>query len=304
MTSNLPTKKMHPNEVDIDGDLVSRLVVEQFPQWAELPIRLVDSPGTVHALYRLGDDLVVRLPRIGVSKAEVDKEHTWLPRLAPHLPLEIPVPHGRGVPTEDYPYLWSVYNWLEGETPKPNHLSNPKGLARDLAEFIVALQGVRVENAPSSTRGTRTLATLDAPTRSALEASRGLINTDAATAAWEATFETPEWRGPNVWVHADLLPGNLLLRGSRLGAVIDFGSVGLGDPASDVSVAWSLLPGDARQDFRAALRADDGTWARGRGLALSIALIALPYYQQTNPTFAEIARHTITEVLADHRRGA
>lgn len=302
--SNIPTKKMHASEVDIDGNLVARLIATQFPQWAELPLRLVTSAGTVHALYRLGDELVVRLPRLGVPDEEVDKEHKWLPRLAPRLPVAIPAPHGRGVPAEGYPYPWSVYSWLEGENPSANRLPDPEGLARDLAAFIVALQGVSAEDAPISPRGTRTLALLDMPTRNAIEQSRGLIDMDAATAAWEAALRKPEWRAPDVWVHADLLPGNLLVHRGRLSAVIDFGSVGLGDPASDVSVAWSLLPGRARRVLRDSLEVDDATWARGRGLALAIALAALPYYQHSNPVFAKVARRTIAEVLADHRQGA
>lgn len=306
MSANLPTKKMHANEVDIDGDLVAQLLARQFPQWSGLPLRLVASVGTVHALYRLGDDLVVRLPRLGVPKEEMDKEHRWLPLLAPRLPVEIPVPLGQGVPAEGYPYHWSVYNWLKGENPRADHLPDPEGIARDLAAFIVALQGVSTLDAPTSARGTRTLAMLDAPTRTAIEVSRSLIDTDAATAAWETALRVPEWRNPDVWVHADLLPGNLLVRRSRLSAIIDFGSVGLGlgDPASDVSVAWSLLPERARRVFRAALEVDDATWARGRGLALAIALPALPYYRHINPVFAEVARHTTDQVLTDYGRGA
>jgi aminoglycoside phosphotransferase (APT) family kinase protein len=299
MSANMPTKKMHADEVDIDGDLVARLIADQFPEWAGLPIRPVASAGTVHALYRLGDELVVRLPRLAVPVEEVDKEHRWLPRLAPLLPVRIPLPHGRGVPTEGYPYPWSVYEWLEGENPKADRLHDPEGLARDLAAFIIALQSVSTLDAPTSARGTRTLAMLDAPTRAAIERSRG--GRGGGAGAGERALEAPEWRGPDIWVHADLLPGNLLVRRGRLSAVIDFGSVGLGDPASDASVAWSLLPKSARRVFRAALDVDDATWARGRGLALSIALTALPYYRHSNPIFAEVARHTIAEVLAYQR---
>lgn len=301
--TNLPTTKMHDNEADIDGDLVRRLLAAQFPALSGLPLRPVASAGTVHALYRLGNALVVRLPRLGVPEDEVEKEQTWLPRLEPHLPVDIPLPYGRGVPAEGYPHAWSIYRWLEGETPRPGDLPDPEGLARDLAGFILALQRVSTEGAPVSERGTRTLAMLDAPTRAALAASRGLIDTDAATSAWNAALRAPAWRGPKVWVHADLLPGNLLVRGERLGAVIDFGSVGLGDPASDVSVAWSLLPSAAREVFRVALGVDDGTWARARGLALAIAAAALPYYQHTNPGFATVARYTLTQVLEDHASG-
>ncbi|MEU8385457.1 phosphotransferase, partial [Streptosporangium sp. NPDC048865] len=145
---------------------------------------------------------------------------------------------------------------------------------------------------------------LDAPTRAAIGELRRTIDTGAATAAWEAALTTPGWTGPPVWVHSDLMPGNLLLVRGRLGAVIDFGTAGVGDPACDLIVAWNLLPAGVRHDFRSALRVDDATWARGRGRALSIALIALPYYRDTNPVFAANARHVIHEVLADHGNAA
>lgn len=302
---SVPT--LHADEFQIGTSLVTRLIATQFPDWSHLPLRRVTSVGTVHALYRLGDDLVVRLPRAAMPAGETEKEHHWLPRLAPLLPVAIPLPLGRGEPTAQYPSPWSVYRWLEGENPTPGDLHGDphgaEGLALDLAAFIRALRGLDPEGAPSSERGHRTLPSLDPSARRAIEQSSGLIDTRAATRAWEAALRAPVWDGREVWVHADLLPGNLLVRGGRLSAVIDFGSLGLGDPASDVNVAWSLLPAPARGVFRAELGVDDATWARARGSALFIALAALPYYQHTNPAFAEIARFTIGEVLADHRDG-
>lgn len=295
--------RLHDNEFPIDTRLVAALIKAQFPQWADLPLRRAASLGTVHALYRLGEDMVVRLPRAGGTAEEVDREHRWLPWLAARLPVAIPVPLGRGKPAGGYPSPWSVYRWLEGENPAPGQLRDPQGLALDLAAFIAALRGLDLEGAPLSERGRRTLADLDAAARRATEQSRGLIDTRAALDAWEAALRAPEWTGQAVWVHADLLPGNLLVQRGRLSAVIDFGSVGLGDPASDINVAWSLLPAGARRVFRDAVGVDDATWDRARGLALVIALAALPYYQHTNPVFAGVARFTIGEVLADHRRG-
>lgn len=298
----MPTGNMHQNEAHTDVALVRRLISAQFPQWAALPITPFRSAGTVHALYRLGDDMVARLPRVKVSIEEINKEHHWLPRLAPLLPVSIPVPLGRGAPAEGYPYVWSIYRWLGGENPIPGRLDDPAALALDLAAFISALRSISPVDAPLSERGRRSLASLDASIRAAIEQSRGLIDTDAATAAWDAALQTPAWDGSAVWVHADLLPGNLLVRDGRLSAVIDFGSLGLGDPASDLSVAWSVLPRAARDVFHATLNADAASWARGRGLALAIALQALPYYQHTNPVFAAVARYTIGEVLADDQR--
>ncbi|MCU0490023.1 MAG: aminoglycoside phosphotransferase family protein [Chloroflexaceae bacterium] len=295
----MTTGKMHANEVDTDATLVGRLLAAQFPQWAGLPIQPIASAGTVHVLYRLGDDMVVRLPRIGVADEELDKEFHWLPRLAPLLPCAIPLPLGRGLPGEGYPFPWSVYRWLEGENPQPGQLEDPAALALDLAAFIQALRRLDPAGAPPSQRGQRTLASMDAFIRASIAQAQGLIDTAAVTAAWEAALRTPPWEGPAVWVHADLLPGNLLVNGGRLSAVIDFGSLGTGDPASDLSVAWTLFPTEARTIFREALGADDATWQRARGLALAIMLAALPYYQHTNPVFAEVARYTIGEVLAE-----
>lgn len=291
---------MHADEVATDADLVARLIADQFPRWAQLPIEPVASAGTDNALYRLGDDLVVRLPRIEGAVASVDKEHRWLPRVAPLLPVAIPVPLAKGAPAHGYPWIWSVYRWLDGENPTIDHDGDARQLAVDLARFITALQRIDRMDGPPAGRGAP-LATRDGATRAAIDALRGVIDTDAVTAAWDAALEAPQWTRPPVWVHADLAPGNLLLVGQRLGAVIDFSLMGLGDPACDLPVAWNLLPEDVRDLFRATLQVDDATWARGRGWALSIALIQLPYYRDTNPALAASARHVIREVLADHQ---
>jgi len=299
----MPAEKMHADEVEIDVYLVRRLLAEQFPHWADLPIAPVESAGTDNAIYRLGDDMAVRLPRIHWATGQVDKEQRWLPRLGPLLPVAIPVPLAKGEPAEGYPWSWSVYRWLEGENPAVDHLSDPRLLATDLAEFIAALRRIDPADGPPAGRGVP-LARRDADTRTAIEALRGVVDTDAVTAVWEAALRTPEWTGTSVWLHSDLAPGNLLIVDGRLSAVIDFAGVGVGDPAGDLPVAWNLLPAEARNDFRAALQVDDATWARGRGWALSIALIQLPYYHRTNPVLAAGARHTIAEVLADRARAA
>jgi aminoglycoside phosphotransferase (APT) family kinase protein len=290
-------QKMHADEVHTDVSLVGRLLAAQFPRWASLPIRRVPSAGTVNALYRVGDDLVARLPRRAEWVDGVDHEHHWLPRLAPHLPLAIPVPLARGAPGEGYPFPWSVYRWLEGENPTVDGIPDAGSLALDLAEFVAALRRIDPTGGPPSARGA-SLATRDAPTRAAIEQLHGMVDTAAVAVAWEAALQAPEWPGPPVWVHGDLMPMNLLVVGGRLSAVIDFGGVGVGDPACDSIVAWNLLPAGARDVFRAALRVDDATWARGRGWALSMALIQLPYYKVTNPVMAANARHVIAEVLA------
>ncbi|MCP2167397.1 aminoglycoside phosphotransferase family protein [Goodfellowiella coeruleoviolacea] len=290
--------RMHADEVDIDAALVRRLVATQFPQWTDLPVEPVESSGTDNAMFRLGADMAVRLPRIAGAVPDVAREHRWLPRLAPRLPVAVPTPLGLGAPGEGYPWSWSVYRWLDGTNPVVGHLAEPDLLAADLAGFVAALRRVDPAGGPPAGRGVA-LAARDAPTRAAIAQLHGMIDTERATAAWERALRLPEHTGPPAWLHGDLGPGNVLVTAGRLTAVIDFGGVGVGDPTADLIVAWNLLPANARRAFRTALDVDDTTWARGRGWALSIALIQLPYYHRTNPALADNARHVIREVLTD-----
>lgn len=302
----MPAGKMHADEPDIDTALVRRLIAGQFPRWAELPVERVDSAGTSNAMYRLGGDLVVRLPRTPGAAGDVGMEHVWLPRLAPGLPAAIPVPIGMGRAAEGYPWSWSVFGWVPGENPVPGRIAEPDLLAKDLAEFVAALQRADPVDAPPSYRS-ETLAAWDAATRAAIaELGAGSapdtaadVEAGAVTALWEEALRAEPWPGPPVWIHADLQPGNLLLADGRLAAVIDFGCAGLGEPAVDLIAAWYVLPPAARPAFRAALAADDAMWTRARGWALSIALMELNYYKETNPVMASIARHVIGELLAD-----
>ncbi len=294
--------KMHVDEVDTGVPLVGRLLAGQFPQWAGLPIEPVHSAGTDNALYRLGDDMAVRLPRILSATAQVDKEHQWLPRLAPFLPLAIPVPVAKGSPGEGYPWHWSVYRWREGENATIERIADARQAATDLAQFIAARQRIDAAGGPppgphNSARG-EPLAMRDTRTRDAIATLRGVLDVDAVTAVWDAAIAAPQWRGPPVWLHGDLHSGNLLAVQGRLSAVIDFGCLGVGDPACDVMAAWTFLSAETRDVFRAALHVDDASWARGRGWALSFGLIALPYYRSTNPVLAGIARRAIDEALA------
>lgn len=294
---------MHADEADIDAALVGRLIAAQFPQWAGLWIEPVRSAGTDNALYRLGPDMVVRLPRIHRAIEQVEKEHRWLPRLAPQLPIAIPVPLAIGRPDQGYPWPWSVYRWLDGETATIERIVDPRQAATDLGAFVAALQGIDPVGGPppgphNSFRGVP-LVRRDAETRGAIAALRGTFDTDALTVAWEAAIRAPAWQGPPVWLHGDLHAANMLAHQGRLNAVIDFGCLGVGDPACDLAPAWTYLPADTRGIFRAALAVDDSTWARGRGWALSFGLIALPYYRHTNPELAGIARYSIEQALAD-----
>jgi aminoglycoside phosphotransferase (APT) family kinase protein len=293
--------RMHADEVDTDASLVRRLLATQFPQFANLRVVQVTSSGTDNALYRLGDDMVVRLPRKASAASHNDKEYQWLPRLAPQLPLAVPVPLAIGEPAEGYPFRWSVRRWLGGESAIIESVGVEAAL--DLANFITALQ--RIDSAGGPAPGAHNfgrgapLITRDAATRSAIEQLRSSIDAGAAAAVWRAALDAPAWTKAPVWIHGDLIPGNLLLEQGRLCAVIDFGGLGVGDPACDLMVAWTVFSGASRDAFRVALAVDDATWARARGWALSWALIFVPYYEHTNPAGVRIARRTIDEVIAD-----
>lgn len=287
--------KMHANEFEIDIALVQRLVSRQFPQWAQLKLKRVPSSGTDHALYRLGEDKVVRLPRIDWAVECIDKEYQWLPKLAPFLPFAIPEPLAKGTPTEDYPWPWSIYRWLDGENPIVGQISDPASLTQDLASFIHALHRIDLRHGPLSNRGVP-LQKRDQETRLALKQLEGMMDVEPVSKIWDKALQTPLWSKPPVWVHGDLSPGNILLQKGRLSAVIDFGILGVGDPACDLIIAWNLLPASIRPLFRKESQVDDATWERGKGWALSNALIALPYYQNTNPSLANNARHVIEEI--------
>jgi len=290
--------KMHPGEVPIDAELVGRLISEQFPRWAVLPIGAVPSTGTVNVIYRIGDRLCARLPRVEGGVQDLDREWTWLPRLSPRLSLRIPEPIAKGRPTGSYPFPWAIYGWIEGDPYSDALVDDEEEAARDLARFVAELR--RVEPAPGAPRAGRApLGELDAETREAIRSSRRVIDLEAATAAWERALEAPAWRGTPVWIHTDLLRPNVLVRDGRLRAVIDFGGVGVGDPAADVIPAWSVFGGAGRGRFRDALDIDKGTWDRARGFALHQAAMIVPYYAETNPGFVSLARRTVEEVLAD-----
>jgi aminoglycoside phosphotransferase (APT) family kinase protein len=292
--------KMHADEVDTDVDLVRRLLATQFPQWAELSIDPVVSYGTDHDIYRLGDHLAARLPRIAWATKQAAKEAEWLPKLASHLPLAIPVQLAMGQPAEGYPFEWSVYEWLPGENANET-IADLDQAAVDLAAFVAALRGVDATDAhprPFGSRGAP-LAELDKNVRRAISELGDRIDAAAAVRSWEESLSASAWDGADVWVHGDLLPGNLLVIDRRLSAVIDFGGLNVGDPACDLQPAWNVFAGDSRARYRAELQVDDASWLRGRGWALYQAVMALPYYWDTNPGMIRQASHALAEVLAD-----
>jgi aminoglycoside phosphotransferase (APT) family kinase protein len=291
---------MHDDEVITDGALVRRLVSTQFPQWAELPISYMESYGTDHDVYRLGDLYSLRLPRITDAQQQGEREARWLPRFAPHLPLRVPVPLATGKPTADYPYTWVVHEWLPGHAA--NHgLADPERAADDLAAFVLALQKIDTAGAHDRRPGARgsPLAELDDRTRRWLGQLGDRVDQPTLQRLWAESLAAPPHEAPGVWVHGDLLPGNLLVVDDRLSAVIDFGTFNVGDPAADLLPAWALFERAARDRYLSALGADDATRLRGRGWALSQAVGALAYYWDTNPGMVAQGWRTLGEVLAD-----
>jgi aminoglycoside phosphotransferase (APT) family kinase protein len=289
--------------MNINVSLVSRLVAAQFPRWADRPIRPVESGGWDNRTFRLGEDLTVRLPSAEGYVAQVEKEHCWLPRLAPLLPLPIPVPLAKGVPSDGYPWPWSVYRWIDGENAAVERITDLSEFAITLAQFLGALQRVDPSGGPppgphNFYRGAP-LTVYDADTRNALAVLGGEVDAGAARAVWKAALEAT-WHSPPVWLHGDVAAGNLLVNKGRLSAVIDFGCMGVGDPACDMTIAWTLLSGASRAAFRTAVPVDDATWERGRGWALWKALITLAEYIHTDSFKANTARRVIDGVFADH----
>lgn len=268
--------KVHVDELDIDDELVRRLLVNQFPRWADLPLSRIEPAGTVNAIFRLGDDLSVRLPRRNGRFIPGSKELDWLSRLAPQLPLEIPVAVAQGSPADEYPWFWEIHTWVEGESVAIEDIDAVRA-ARDLARFVKALQKIDPASAPRG-RGIP-LAERDKEFRYWLAKFEG----DPAVAKeWEDALAVAPWTGPPVWHHGDLDARNWLVTDGRITGVIDWGSAGVGDPACDVMVAWKLHSVAARDAFRDALPTDDATWARARGWALSQAVAALAYYTPDN----------------------
>jgi aminoglycoside phosphotransferase (APT) family kinase protein len=300
----MPRPRMHADEVDIDAALVGRLVASQFPEWAELPLEPVRFFGTDNAIYRLGDQLAVRLPRRPQNVLQLEKERRWLPQLAARLPLAVPVPLAAGQPGEGYPFEWAVYRWLQGEPGTATPIADLAQAASDLAGFLAALQKIDPAGGPppgehNFLRGVP-LAARDEDARAAIAALGDEVDTAAVTEVWEAALAAPEWARAPVWIHGDLDARNLLVDDGMISAVIDFGSLGIGDPACDVMVAWKILSAETRELFRMALAVDDATWARARGWAVSQAVIALTYYTlETNPVLVREARHWLAEVLVD-----
>ena len=290
-------------KADITPDLVSRLLADQFPQWAGLPVRPVEADGVDNTSFRLGQTMSVRLPSADAYVEQVDKEHRWLPVLAGQLPLPIPEPLAKGVPGNGFPRPWSVYRWIDGDPATAEGVADMPGFAADLADFLVALYQIDPAGGPGP--GTHNffrggpVAVYDGETQDALAALQGQIDTALAAEVWRTALRA-SWQGPPVWFHGDAQPGNLLVRDGKLSAVIDFGTSGVGDPACDTTIAWTFLSGESSRVFTERLPFDEATWARGRGWAIWKAMIVLVEVLEDDPQNAAYTKGVIEAILADH----
>ncbi|GAA4911734.1 aminoglycoside phosphotransferase (APT) family kinase protein [Stackebrandtia albiflava] len=294
---------MHSDQVDVDVVTVASLVADALPGSRGAEIRPVPSHGTVNALFRVGDDLVARFPlqpdASAEFRAELSERIALAHRLAERLPLAIPEPVAVGEPGPGYPGLWTVHRWLPGATADTVPFRDPVAAAHRLAEFVSALRAVGNDGRgwPGVGRG-GPLADHDAAVTDALARSGHLIDTAPIERLWRRCVAAPAYSGTPARIHADLMPGNLLVRDGELVGVLDFEIAGIGDPAVDMLAAWTVWSGEARKAYRHGLAADDEEWLRGRGWAVLQAIMALPYYVETNPMMARIARRTL-EALRD-----
>ncbi len=288
----------------IDVPLLRRLITSQFPGWKDLPIDPIAMSGWDNRTFHLGKNMSVRLPSAAEYELQVEKEHQWLPKLAPNLPLPIPVPVAMGKPEHGYPWKWSIYRWLEGESAISAPIHDLVEFATDLANFLTALHRIDATGGPtpglhSFYRG-GSLSVYDADTRRAIASLKGNIDVASAIALWEIALST-SWKSPPVWVHGDISAGNLLVKVGRLCGVIDFGQLATGDPACDLAINWTLFHDNSRETFQKILPLDKDTWTRARGWTLWKALIVAAGFTHPNNSESKQCWRIIEEVISDHK---
>ena len=299
--------RMPAAEVEVSADLVRRLLADQHPDLARLPVEFLAN-GWGNELYRVGDGLIARLPRRAVGARIIKNEQRWLPGLAPTLPLPIPYPERTGVPAHGYPYSWSVVPYLPGVPAAQASSFDPALAAAAVGGFLGALHVRAPADAPANPVRGVPLAERAGSFAANLALLTGQVDRDAVLRAWDAALAAPGYNSPPVWLHGDLHPANILVDDGQVSGVIDFGDITAGDPASDLSVAWMLLPLGCQASFWSAYQAAGGSWvrvddalrARARGWALNFAIMFLAH-SEDNPVLLEVGRRTLRTVLEDQR---
>jgi aminoglycoside phosphotransferase (APT) family kinase protein len=296
----MTVNRMPPAEVEVSADLVRRLLADQHPDLARLPVEFLAN-GWDNELYRVGDGLVARLPRRALGAQIIVNEQRWLPELAPRLPLPIPSPERTGVPACGYPYSWSVVPYLPGVPAATVSSFDPAAAAAAVGGFLGALHVPAPADAPANPFRGVPLAQRAGTFAANLALIGGRVDRDAVLRAWVAALTAPGYDGPPVWLHGDLHPANILVNDGQVSGVIDFGDITAGDPASDLSVAWMLLPPDCHDIFWSAYqaaggRADDSLRARARGWALNFAVVFLAH-SEDDPVLRHVGRRTLSTVL-------
>lgn len=286
-------------DVTVDRALVEQLVSEQHPDLAGLPLEHLDA-GWDNVLWRLGPEMVVRLPRRIFAVPLAETEQRWLPELAPRLPLPVPAPVRVGRPSASYPWPWSIVPWLDGEPGDRAALTDPVDAGRRLAAFLDALHHDAPASAPCSrVRGVPLAERAEVFDTRLDDLADQVDDAGRLRKLWDAGLAAPVHSGPPVWVHGDLHPANVLVARGTLAAVIDFGDLSAGDPANDLAAAWMLLPDGARDAFWTSYpRLDAALVARSMGWALLLGLMLLDIGLGGRPTYERVARATLARLAA------
>jgi aminoglycoside phosphotransferase (APT) family kinase protein len=278
------------------------LIRDQFPQWAELRVRPVPEDGQDNRTFRLGDTMSVRVPSHPAYVEHMHLEHEWLPRIAPGLPLSIPEPVAKGGPGHGLPWGWLINKWMDGENAKPGAIEDMVAFAKDLAGFLSALRRVDATGAPgpSSVNFFRggDLSVYDADIRKCADTLRNELDIDRVLSIWRVALDSKWTKGP-VWIHGDVSSGNMLVKDGRLSAVIDFGQLAAGDPACDLTIAWTLLRGEGRAAFKGHIGLDEDTWHRARGWGLWKAMFLALDSPEEQPDASAEALRVAHEILDD-----
>ena len=287
----------------INVSLVQKLIQKQFPEWAQLEIKPVKFSGHDNRTFHLGKQMSVRLPSDAAYAPQVEKENRWLPILSKELSLPISAPIAKGNPSEEYPWPWSINKWIEGETVTKQNVRDLNEFATDLASFLVELQSIDASNGPIAGahnfyRG-GLISVYDEEARVAIENNKDVFDEALLKELWDLALQST-WERTPVWIHGDVAPGNLLVKDGKLCAVIDFGILGVGDPACDAAMAWTFFDKHSRSVFKEVLCMDKETWNRARGWALWKALITYDANKGSNEKVAEEAYRVIQVIVDDY----